>query len=154
MRKLGALCALALYLCGCRGYLDPRCYEEHYYCLTSEPSRVFYLRSVSDTRLIALARLEYRTSRPPTAFDILNEMERRGPSRARAIVYQYASGPIDRDLLDEMTRELTTSPVCAHWYSSAPMPARKHLLDSCERVHGSQNMEQLRAAADQMRHEL
>lgn len=151
MRKIGAIIALAL-VCSCRGYMDPRCYQEYYYCITTESGRQSYLQRVTDRHLLTIARMEYRTSRPPSAFYVVKEMERRGGVRARLIVQDYSTGAVDQRLLDEMVRIFTPSgALCRKWALSAPSQGHQTLQASCNRVYSSHSMEQLRSAADEAR---
>lgn len=125
-----------LSLTGCSGYLDPRCYQNHYYCLGGDEAGR-YLRRISDRQLIELAVLDYRTSMPPSGH-VVHEMARRGPSRARAIFYEYARASIDERLIDEMVRTFSDlSDVCGDWRTKAPTEAGTNVQAACGRVFGT-----------------
>jgi hypothetical protein len=92
------------------------------------------LRAAPDTRLIRLAVLDEKYSRPPTGFAIY-EMRRRGEGRAKAIYYRSSSMVNDPRLTDEMTRIFSEEwNVCTAWSNSAPPNAHKVIAKSCYRV--------------------
>lgn len=147
--KLAAI-VIVLTLYGCHGPLDLRCTQERYFCL-DEKSKVSYLETVSDKHLVHIAKIEFATSKPPSGFYILNEVQRRGRERSRAIMYYYASSEVDEYLLDAMTRALTPSKdVCQSWITNAPRGAQPRLKESCNRVYGSANVTALQRSAEQI----
>jgi len=139
-----ALLAALLLLAGCK---DPRCHQDKFYCLSGAEAEA-YLDHASDRQLIDLAVLDEQTSRPPSGHFVY-EMARRGPDRAKAILYTYAQGSVDENVIDAMVRTFSDlGEVCGEWDRTAPKPAVANLRAACKRVFSSDDMAALRKSAD------
>ena len=128
MRNMILLICITLSACS-----DQRCLRDNYFC-SGDNNKPSLIHSISDTRLIRIAELDERYSRPPSG-EAIYEMRRRGATRAMAIYYRYSSHDPNDNVIDNMTRVFSNSwPVCSKWLSSAPSESKSAIRASCYRV--------------------